>query len=346
MKPVAISIDHFVNQPSPERARALFKSSVTQVEIETFTYCNRRCRFCANSYIDRRSENRHMDEALYLRILRDLAAVDYDQAITFSRYNEPLADRVILDHIREARRLLPKACLSAHSNGDYLDAAYLESLRAAGLNRLRVQVYLGNEERFDDDRILRQMARRLKKLGLPYNMTAAFKGTRYMAQLVCEGMEVTLDARNFGVLGVDRGQTVLMPQSFERRSPCLVVFQHLCIDCDGTVVPCCNIRSDEPRHAPYVIDRLARRRSLFEAFADSPLVEWRRGLLTFGLKRQPCNSCSYECLSESGPLRERLDTMAREFGLDGAVRDGGAALIPAPAGLATGAAGLPPRLPS
>jgi MoaA/NifB/PqqE/SkfB family radical SAM enzyme len=311
-----ILLEHFSNEVPPERAKVMFKASVNQVEIETFTYCNRTCWFCANARIDRRSQNRYMDEALYLRVMKDLADIDYDKVITYSRYNEPLADRIILTRLRQARQLLPKACLSTHTNGDYLNRKYLDELREAGLNRLRVQVYPGNSEPFDDLKILKLMERRLQNLGLPYQLASAAQGIRYLALVNYEGMEVTFDARNFAAIGVDRAQTIKLPQEYERRSPCLIVFQHLYIDYNGTVVPCCNIRSDEPSHAPYLIDQLGENRSIYQAFANSPLVAWRRALLRFGPKKKPCNSCGYECLEDTPQLSAQLDAVAQTMGLN------------------------------
>src|SRR5947207_599758 len=89
--------DQFEPELSPQRSRDLFKLSVKFVEIETFTYCNRKCWFCPNATIPARQDkagNRYMDEDLYLRILRDLGSIEYDGQIQFGRYNEPLADRI------------------------------------------------------------------------------------------------------------------------------------------------------------------------------------------------------------------------------------------------------------
>lgn len=302
--------EHFTRSVSLEAARKLFKSSVTQVEIEVFTYCNRKCYFCPNSYIDRKSTNTYMDENLYLKILRDLRSIEYDGVITYSRYNEPLADRIILTRLRQARELVPNAILSTHTNGDYLDRAYLEQLRDAGLNRLRVQTYLGNKRKFSDAAILTRMSRQLNDLGFPYKFTMVSPGARYMAAIRVRGMDVTLDARNFDQIGVDRGQTISLPQKYERTSPCLIVFQHLYIDYDGSIVPCCNIRSDEPRHKPYVVDNLSGGRTIFEAFANSSLPDWRRSLLRYGKKKPPCDTCSYEVLPDNTDLRAKIEAIA------------------------------------
>jgi radical SAM protein with 4Fe4S-binding SPASM domain len=302
--------DHFTRSISSERARQLFKSSVSQVEIEVFTYCNRKCYFCPNSYIDRRSTNTYMQEDLYLKILGELRTIEYGGVITYSRYNEPLADRIILSRLRQAKELVPNAALSTHSNGDYLDRPYLEELRAAGLNILRIQSYLGNRKKFSDAAILTRMSRQLNKLGYPYKFTMVAPGVRYIATVRVPGMEVTVDARNFDVIGVDRGQTITLPQKYKRISPCLIVFQHLYIDHDGSVVPCCNIRSDEPRHKLYVIDKLTDKKTIFEAYANSVLADWRRSLLRYGEKNPPCNTCSYEVLPDRADLRAATEAIA------------------------------------
>jgi radical SAM protein with 4Fe4S-binding SPASM domain len=256
-----------------------------------------------------------MDENLYLKILRDLGSIEYGGVITYSRYNEPLADRIILARLRQARELVPNAILSTHTNGDYLDRAYIEELRDAGLNKLRVQTYLGNKKKFSDAAILTRMSRQLNDLGFPYKFTMVSAGLRYIATLRVRGMEVTLDARNFDLIGVDRGQTISLPNSYERISPCLVVFQHVYIDYDGSVVPCCNIRSDEPRHKQYVVENLRDGTTIFEAFANSALADWRRSLLRYGKKQPPCNTCSYAVLPDSADLRAKVEDIAAQHNI-------------------------------
>ena len=226
------------------RAREIARGSkgpllffVVLVEIEVFSYCNRTCWFCPNSKIDRRSTNRYMSEALYSRIVLDLAEIDYRGTITYSRYNEPLADRIILTRLRQARAALPDARLSTHTNGDYLTRDYLEALRDAGLNRIIVMTYPGNDDQFSDRDILTRMTAKVQELGLPCQFTRVEPGVRYSAALTYEGMEINMDARNFAVAGTDRGKLVPLP-SYVRTSWCPVVFTDLYIDWNGNVVPC------------------------------------------------------------------------------------------------------------
>ena len=149
---------HFSATGTRDEAKALFAFSVKLVEVEVFTYCNRTCWFCPNSRIDRRSSNLYMDEELYLKILSELAEIDYRGVVTYSRYNEPLADRIILTRLRQARAALPNAILSTHTNGDYLNREYLDALRDAGLNRITIMNYLGNDDQFSDRETLTRMA--------------------------------------------------------------------------------------------------------------------------------------------------------------------------------------------
>lgn len=306
---------HFHRLSVADEAKALFKASVRSVEIETFTYCNRVCWFCPNSFIDRRSTRKHMDEDLYLSILADLASVDYDGEITYSRYNEPLADRIILTRLRQARAAVPRARLATHSNGDYLDRAYLEELYDAGLRGLHVQAYLGNEERFDDAKVLARLRRRAGELGVPYVLLRARPGRSYEAKLFFRDMHLTLSAFNYDLHGCNRGGLLDVGPSRVRTAPCASVFGSVYVDWNGAVVPCCNIRSDAPDHASYVVDTLTPERGLIAVFADSPLVDWRRELIGWGEKRAPCDACRFAEVPETPAMRAFSAMVMRENGI-------------------------------
>ena len=49
------------------------------IEIEVFSYCNRKCWFCPNSFIDRRTENLIMPEEKYLNILQQLKDMNFEK---------------------------------------------------------------------------------------------------------------------------------------------------------------------------------------------------------------------------------------------------------------------------
>jgi hypothetical protein len=250
-----------------------------------------------------------MEEALYLRILDDLSDINYSGSITYSRYNEPLAEReIILQRIQQARQRLPRAHLFTHTNGDFVTRDYLDSLRVAGLNTLRIQTYLGNKEHWDDYKMVTRQSKQLARLGLTGTPIVNRPGVRYMVQTDYKGMDVTIDARNFDDIGTDRGGLVQLRRKVARTAPCFIVFQHLYIDYNGSVVPCCNIRSDVPEHGNYVVGTLGTDLSIFQAYAN--LSGWRRSLLTFGPKKAPCDTCAYDPPPFNADLAKKLNEIA------------------------------------
>ncbi|PWB82974.1 MAG: hypothetical protein C3F11_09105 [Methylocystaceae bacterium] len=302
----------FTKVTSPETAKELFKKTVSQVEIEIFSYCNRTCWFCPNSFIDRRSSNQFMREDLYLRIIDELADIEYDRVVTYSRYNEPLSDRIILERLRQARRRLPNAHLTTFTNGDYLTGEYLDELRDAGLNSINIMTYLGNTVRYSDVKMLTAMTSKIAQLGLPCEFIEAKEGVGYAAELRFRGMTVKLLSRNFERTGVDRGGQVPIG-SYQRESWCPVVFKHFYVDWNGSVAPCCNIRSDIREHEAHVVADLNDGLTIFEAYAASALVDWRRSLFNYGPKQAPCNSCSHSVPQDSPEMRALIAQIGNDF---------------------------------
>jgi len=105
-----------------------FKEALRLIEIEIFSYCNRKCWFCPNSFIDRMSTNKEMPEQEYLSLLEQLQEIDFSGELTYSRYNEPLSHKdLFLKRVRQAREMLPNAILRTNSNGDYVQENILKS---------------------------------------------------------------------------------------------------------------------------------------------------------------------------------------------------------------------------
>jgi MoaA/NifB/PqqE/SkfB family radical SAM enzyme len=310
--------DHF--RPRPDRAEAidLFRRSVSMVEVEVFSYCNRRCWFCPNSVVDRHSTTEYMPETLYLRILDQLRDADYRQMISYSRYNEPLADRVILRRIEQAKDRLPDAILHTNTNGDYLTAAYLSDLADAGLRSLNVQVYLGNDERYDHERMRTRLLKTIDQLQLTAAVIRDEPGVWLEATATAAGIQMRIYARNFEVNGCGRGGSVPIQLTYRRTSPCLSPFYHVYIDFNGTVMPCCNLRSDVPAHAEAAIANLSNGADLFLVYAGETMARWRRGLIGFDRKSGHCATCSFvpfEETPEHRAIHQRLlETAARVGG--------------------------------
>jgi radical SAM protein with 4Fe4S-binding SPASM domain len=287
---------HFIPMRAEQGAKELFKGSVGMVEIEVFSFCNRKCWFCPNSFIDRSTKNIHMDEKVYLKILGELSQIDFGNRISYSRYNEPLADKIILRRIRQARERLPNAKLHTNTNADYLTPAFLEELYAAGLNSMNIQVYLDSGSVFSDDMILSKMHKIIARLGLSFEMHVQQPNEWFGAKLFYKDMFLTIYGRNFYSNGTNRGGLVNKFEAFSRSCPCLRPFITINIDYNGNVMPCCNLRSDAPQHKKYIVGN-AGENSVFDIYGSSKFVAWRKSLASFGPKAKPCNSCKF-CLVE------------------------------------------------
>ncbi|NOT24478.1 MAG: radical SAM/SPASM domain-containing protein [Acidobacteria bacterium] len=308
-----ITADHFAPQTHRTAAIELFQRSVSMVEIETFSYCNRRCWFCPNSVIDRHSGTEYMSEDLYLRVVGQLAEADYRGMISYSRYNEPLADRIILRRLEQARAALPGVLLHANTNGDYLTTSYLTELASAGLGSLNIQIYLANEERYDHERMRSKLFAVVKKLGLTVTIVRDEPDVWLEATAEWHSLKLRLYARNFEVNGCNRGESVPIAMMSRRMSPCLSPFYHVYIDYNGKVMPCCNLRSDQPAHHDAVVADLNVEQDLFLIYASHTMAAWRRSLVGFGPKAGHCASCSFvtfEATPANRAVHERLVSMA------------------------------------
>ena len=159
--------------------KKLFKNNLKLIEIEIFSYCNRICWFCPNSFIDRRTTNIEMKDDHYEKILTDLAEIDYAGEITYSRYNEPLSHRdIFIRRIKRAREVLPNAILKTNTNGDYVTRDYIEELDDIGFNQLWIQQYLGNNEKYDHERMRKVMNMKVKKLDLDHTVLTDIENCR------------------------------------------------------------------------------------------------------------------------------------------------------------------------
>lgn len=318
MNSVSADLFKYINEPNLQRE--LFKQFVETVEMEIFSYCNRVCTFCPNSKIDRRSVKNYMNLKTYSNIISQLASIDYSGDVWYSRYNEPTSDReTFLARIEEARSALPKARLCSYTNGDYLSLEYLSHLRWAGLDLLKIMIYLPPGEPETMENFCQRMTTRLQQIGLDWSFggkgahgavkaspPTEFYGTVVINPEPLYGLEVTCEYKKFTTpgIGTNRGGLLETGGVLDRQEPCIIPATGMFVDWNGSVVPCCDIRSDAPEHKDCVVARLTPESSLFAVYANSPLVDWRRSMFKFGSKKEPCNTCIRVQVPDTPEVRE------------------------------------------
>lgn len=272
-----------------------FKNQLKLIEIEVFSYCNRKCWFCPNSIIDRHSNNSLMPEDMYLNILEQLKEIDYDQEVTYSRYNEPLAYKdIILKRIQQARTYLPKAKLRTNSNGDFITLDYIYELRDAGLNELFIQQYLSNNELYNHNKMKKRMLSFIKKLNVKYHTISDIEDQRIEYGLNIPGIKVHLRARNFQVEGTSRTNKVAeFNKEYIRTKPCIQPFNNMYIDYNGYIMVCCNTRSDIPSHKNGIMAHVLDA-PLWDIYINEKYKPWRKDHEKEGPKHGICAGCKID----------------------------------------------------
>ena len=268
-----------------------FKESLKFIEIEIFSYCNRKCWFCPNSFVDRISHNHLMPEEKYLEILRQLKDIDYSGEIAYSRYNEPTAFRdLFIERIQQAREYLPDAKLRTNTNGDYMTKDYIEELESVGFNELFIQQYLGNNERYNHDKARKRMLRKIKKLDIPSELIVDIDDHKIEYDLSYKDMTVHIRARNFEHDGSSRGDSVDLATDYTRTKRCMKPFDSMYVDYNGSVMICCNLRSDVKGHEIGLMGN-AFDDKLDDIFLGDKYKPWRDHHLEDGPKEGVCKSC-------------------------------------------------------
>ena len=272
-------------------SKSFFRKNLKLIEIEIFSYCNRVCWFCPNSFIDRRSSNTEMQDVHYEKIINDLADIEYDGELTYSRYNEPLSHRdIFIKRVKQARQALPNAILRTNSNGDYVTRDYIEELNDVGFNQLWIQQYLGNNEKYNHERVRKVMNMKVEKLGMLHTVITDIENCRLEYDLSYGNMTVHLRARNFELDGSSRGEAVPLAQGYVRTQKCMQVHNNMYIDYNGSVMICCALRSDVPRHEDGIMGHVDDGK-LWDIWMNNNYKPWRDHHKRNGPKEGVCKSC-------------------------------------------------------
>ena len=158
-----------------------------------------------------------MPEEVYLDLLSQLSEIEFAGELTFSRYNEPTSKRdLFIKRIKQAREALPNAVLRTNTNGDYMTRDYIEELCDAGFDQLWIQQYLGNNEKYDHEKMRARAEKKIKKLDLPAKVITDIPDCKLEYDLSHRGMTIHIRSRNFEKDGSSRGDTVEIASDYTR----------------------------------------------------------------------------------------------------------------------------------
>lgn len=112
------------------------------INIETTSYCNRKCRYCPNYTIGRK--NKLMEENLFYKIIDDLKKHDFQGSIEPTGYGEPLTDPRLLNFIKYIRKNLSLSTIGIATNGDFLTKENFLIFTYMGVNYFGVSNHVEN----------------------------------------------------------------------------------------------------------------------------------------------------------------------------------------------------------
>lgn len=249
------------------------------VEIELSSYCNRKCDWCPNKLIDRYSFNQFLDADILVSLLKELSENNYKGAITFSRNNEPMA---VIEYFKEKvsmiKKTLPNNKLITNTNGDFLTKENLEGLE---IDELSIMDYdcIGEDKCIDK---LEKAGVSIDKIEYPYIYG------HYNKMLIL----LVIDWKKVWKIA-DRGGILREYSKKIRTLPCKEPFFFVGVNYDGTISPCCNIRSDEPKHKKFLLGDL--KENNLETILKSTTSEFMRHSCKDGIYTEgsPCLNCEH-----------------------------------------------------
>lgn len=230
------------------------------VEVETTTYCNRRCAYCPNSIFDRglKVNEVQMPEDLFYKIVHELGQNYYSMQFSPHNYGEPLADERMPRLLQIAREEMPLARIAVYTNGDFLDLDMYHEISSY------VDVFVVTQHG-------EKMAPGLKELFAYYKNEPP--KIRYKTH-----QQIRANASNRGGL---------IPMRFTPRKACGVVMSELHINAHGQLILCC-----EDYLAEKVFGNI-RDMSIEEAWTSPERLRVHRNNIQGNFTLPKCRSCGY-----------------------------------------------------
>jgi radical SAM protein with 4Fe4S-binding SPASM domain len=111
-----------------------------RLHIQTISYCNAQCLFCAYPRVADKISHGIMDDAVYKKII-DEAAQYKLKRIALLLMNEPLLDKKLPERIAYAKSKLGESTeITITSNGSILTQKIIDKLIYSGLDRIKISI--------------------------------------------------------------------------------------------------------------------------------------------------------------------------------------------------------------
>lgn len=276
---------YFPDVPYKEQELTEKLSEIKLVEVEFNSFCNRKCPWCPNKDIDRIKQRHDLNIESFEKVVKELHDKGFKGTFSFSRYNEPLADTELLSkYIKLIRAAFgTRVKIVFNTNGDYLKH---DTLATIDVDEMTVMDY--------DMKGVEACRKKLVNLGYEilaiegnyiyfhyYDVDKAFKR---VGLFVCNWPKWA----NF----VSRGNSISYKiEKKERTTPCMEPSAFLGIDFNGNVMPCCEVRSDNPKHKSMILGNVNHQ--TIEEIWNSPKALGLRKVMADGDTSKYPDVCKY-----------------------------------------------------
>ncbi len=250
--------------------------NIALVEFEITSYCNRKCKWCPNSFIDRTHTPIEFDEEVYLKVLNEIK--DLTLTISFTRFCEPMSNIELLKkRVKQARKIVSNGILLCNTNGDYIDK---NSFKDLYLDKLSIMDYDCKGRDYWINLLTECGIHDIDEYG--DRITGIINNIEVRCLLDWTDGKILEDRA--GLLKSDFNN-----REFElRQEPCYVPKRYIAIAYTGEVTPCCHYRFDAPEHKDYILGNV-RDNTVEEIYYSDKAVNFRKrvehGNLPDGCKR-------------------------------------------------------------
>jgi len=215
------------------------------VEMEINSMCNRKCGYCPN--ISDKRPGGYMEDALFNKIIDELASIDFDGRISYHFYGEPLLDKRLPQFVEDSKRRVPKSSTEIYSNGDFLTLELFRDYVARGLDNFLITQH--------DNLIPPNLQQILDEITDEERKHIVIRFAKDRNMINRSGLITTL-------------KVVTEPL----KAPCDWPLTSMVITLSGNVVLCCN-----DYYETHVIGNV-KERSLCDVWTDSKFEHFRRAL--------------------------------------------------------------------
>lgn len=292
-----------VKEGDIDKAIQVFQKNVDNVNLETSSYCNRKCNYCPVSEYGRNFKS-FIDKKLFKNIITSLKKINYSRSFSLNLYNEPLADKNFGLYLKYIKKNLPLSVIQTNSNGDFMDIDVLSRLEECGLNKIKVSLHMPKNKKYCQDYLRQSLTKFAKRIGFKLTkkhinkLGLTFKINKLFVIVQCP---------DWNNEGNNRGGSIdTVKISKNRISPCVKPFREFTIYHNGKVTPCCDIfnNNNYNEHVMGSID-VNDVNSIFKIYSNNNLSQFRKHTFDWSLKDGPCASCSVFDFSQKSDLQKR-----------------------------------------